>query len=108
MLTETCESDGMELTNHIAPWLTPVIIIGLFMWLRSDIRTLEERLDKRFDAVDKRFDGMDRRIDGLDERLRAVEAGLAEVRGQLVIVRDYILRRNLREPDDAPEAAVGY
>ena len=37
-------------------------------------------------------------IAGLDARLRSVETGLAELRGQMAMVRDYIMGRNLREP----------
>ena len=101
----------METIGEISAWLTPAIIIGLFLWLRADmrstreelrtdIRALEGRFEKRFDAVEKRFDGM-------DERLRAVEAGQAEIKGQLSFVRDYILGRNLRETEEAPEAVPG-
>ena len=61
------------------------LLVGLFAWLRSDIRDLTAR------------------VDGIDERLRAVEAGLAEVRGHLTFVRDYITGRN--ECAGAPEEA---
>jgi len=36
-----------------------------------------------------------------------VEAGQAEIRGQLTLIRDYILGRNLRQPEDAAEPAPG-
>ncbi len=90
----------MEGISNISAWLTPALIVGLFLWLRADIRSLESR-------VDKRFDGIDRRLDGIDDRLRAVEVEVAEVRGQLTLMRDYILGRNLRQPDDAAEPAPG-
>ncbi|MCY4590763.1 MAG: hypothetical protein OXE86_09445 [Alphaproteobacteria bacterium] len=90
----------MESVADISSWLTPAIIIGLFLWLRADIRALEGRIDKRFDGIDKRLDGM-------DERLRAVETGQAEIRGQLTLMRDYILGRNLRQQEDAAEPAPG-
>ena len=44
---------------------------------------------------------------GMDERMRALEAGQAEISGQFTIMHDYILRRNLREPEGAPEAVPG-
>ncbi len=104
----------MENFGNVSPWLTPAIIIALFLWLRADIRSLEGRIDKRFDGIDQRFDGIDQRFDGIDqrldgpdERLRAVEAGQAEIRGQLTLMRDYILGRNLRQPEDAAEPAPG-
>ncbi len=108
----------MEGISNISAWLTPALIVGLFLWLRADIRNtrhdlqadireLESRVDKRFDGIDRRFDGIDRRLDGIDDRLRAVEVEVAEVRGQLTLMRDYILGRNLRQPDDAAEPAPG-
>lgn len=97
----------METIGDISSWLTPAIIIGVFLWLRADIRAQEGRLEKRLDGVDKRLDGMDKRLDGLDDRLRAVEAGLAEIKGQLSFVRDYVLSRNLQAPEPAAEGAPG-
>lgn len=100
--------------EDLAPWITSALLVGLFAWLRSDIRRAEDRLRAemsdmrsdliaRIDRLDGRVDGLNGRIDGLDERLRAVEAGLAELRGQLGFVRDYILRRNA--PPDEPSLA---
>ena len=34
---------GMETFGDISAWLTPAIIIGLFLWLRADIRAQEGR-----------------------------------------------------------------
>ena len=79
-----CYGAGME---QIAPWITPAIVVALFVWLRSDIRDLRRDLTTRLDSLDK--------------RLRAVEAGLAELRGrfdgidgQLAFLRDFVTRRN--------------
>ena len=66
--------------------------------------SLEQRFDKRFESLEQRFD---KRFDGMDERMRVLEAGQAEIRGQLVILRDYIVRRKPAEPDEAPELAPG-
>ena len=90
----------MENIGDISAWLTPAIIIGLFLWLRADIRELRADLRTLEGRFEKRFDGM-------DMRLRAVEVGQAEIKGQLLFVRDYILGRNLRETEDAAEAASG-
>ncbi len=126
----------MDIIGDISAWLTPAIIIGLFLWLRGDIHGLEKRVDKRIDGLEERFentvqgleerfkerfdgldrridgldrriDGLDRRIDGLDDRLRAVEAGQAEIKGQLAFVRDYVLGRNLQAPEATAEPAPG-
>ena len=104
----------METIGDISSWLTPAIIIGLFLWLRADIRALEGRfekrfdsVDKRFDAVDKRFDAVDKRFHGFDERLRAVEASQADIKGHLSFVRDSVLSRHLQAPEPAAAGAPG-
>ena len=84
----------METAGDISVWLTPAITIGLFVWLRADIRALEERFGKR--------------LDDLDERLRAVEAGQAEIKDHLSFVRDYVLGRNLQAPETGSEAVAGH
>ncbi|MYE01445.1 MAG: hypothetical protein F4Y03_09210 [Alphaproteobacteria bacterium] len=93
--------------EDLAPWITPALIVGLFAWLRADIRRVEDRLradmSEMRSELSARIDDLNGRIDRLDERLRAVEAGLAELRGQLGFVRDYILRRNA--PPDEPTPA---
>ena len=66
-----------------APWITPAVLLGVFAWLRSDIRELRDRLDR------------------FDDRLRGVEQDLAEMKGKLTFIENYILRRN----DAAPEPA---
>lgn len=90
----------MESAGAISAWITPAIIIGLFLWLRADLRALEGRFEKRFDAVEKR-------LEGVELRLGAVEVGQGEIKGQMSFVRDYILGRNVRELDDAVEPAPG-
>ena len=75
--------------EQISPWITPAIVLALFIWLRSDIRDLRRDLTAR--------------LDGLDGRLRAVETGLAELRGRLdgmdgqfAFLREYITGENVR------------
>ena len=127
----------MESISDISAWLTPAIIVGLFLWLRADSRNTREELraDIRSTREELRADiqstreelradiqstreelrvdihavegRIEKRFDGMDERLRAVEAGQAEIKGQLSFVRDYVLHRNLRETEDATETAPG-
>jgi len=37
--------------------------------VRDTVRSLERRMDARFEAVDRRFEGVERRLDGLDDKL---------------------------------------
>ena len=80
-----------------APWITPAIVLGVFAWLRSDIR--EIRTDMRELRTDIRE--VRERMDRFDERFRTVEQDLAEMKGKLTFIENYILRRN----DAAPEPA---
>ncbi len=74
----------------LAPWITPAVVLGVFAWLRSDIREL--RTDMR---------ELRERMDRFDERLRGVEQDLAEMKGKLTFIENYILRRNEPAPDPA-------
>ena len=72
-----------------SPWITPAMVLALFIWLRSDIRDLRRDLTAR--------------LHGLDGRLRAVKTGLAELRGRLdsmdrqfAFLREYITGGNVR------------
>ncbi len=53
----------------VAPWLTPALVIALFAWLRSE-------LISRTDKLDKRFDGVTRDIADLRERMARLEGAL--------------------------------
>ncbi|MDE0410167.1 MAG: hypothetical protein OXN81_20170 [Alphaproteobacteria bacterium] len=74
----------------LAPWITPAILLGVFAWLRSDMREL--RTDMR---------ELRERMDRFDERFRAVEQDLAEMKGKLTFIENYILRRNEPAADPA-------
>ena len=67
----TCEHAGMDIIGKLSTRLIPAIIIGLFLWLRMDVRALDQRVEKWMDGSGKR---VEKRLDGLDERLRAMEA----------------------------------
>jgi len=60
----------------VAPWLTPALVIALFAWLRSELISRTDKLEKRFDGVDKRFDGVTRDIADLRERMARLEGAL--------------------------------
>ncbi len=74
----------------LAPWITPAIVLGVFAWLRSDIR--EIRADMR---------ELRERMDRFDGRFRAVEQDLAEMKGKLTFIENYILGRNKPAADPA-------
>ena len=50
--------------SRLSPWITPAIVLALFVWLRSDIRDLRRELGE------------------MRRDLKAVETGLAELRGR--------------------------
>jgi len=59
--------------EQLIPWLTPALILGLFGWLRSDIRNLRQDVNRRIDDlkadVSQRFDGTNRRLDNLNTEM---------------------------------------
>lgn len=71
----------------LAPWITPAVLLGVFAWLRSDIRVLRTELRDRMDRFEDRF--------------RTVEQDVAEVKGKLTFIGNHILRRNEPAPDAA-------
>jgi len=59
--------------EQLLPWLTPTLILGLFGWLRSDIRNLRQDVSKRVDElkanVSRRFDDTHKRLDNLNAEM---------------------------------------
>ena len=65
------------------PWLTPALLVALVAWLRSELISRTEKLDKRFDGVDKRFDGVDKRFDGVMREIADLRERMARLEGAL-------------------------
>lgn len=72
---------------EISPWITPALLIGLFAWMRMDLRDLRRDLtalradmNKRFDSVNdsmnKRFDNVNGELAGQRERMAKLEGAL--------------------------------
>ena len=55
----------------VAPWITPALLIGLFAWMRMDIRDLRRDLNALRSDMNKRFDNvnenMNKRFDNVNE-----------------------------------------
>ena len=76
--------------DGLTAWITPALLIGLFAWLRFDMREqcrevrdelrgLGKCIDdvhKRFDDVHKRFDQVHRELGDLRERMARLEGAL--------------------------------
>ena len=45
--------------------------------VRMAIASLEQRMDRRFEAIDRRFEAIDRRFEGIDLRLAAMDGRLS-------------------------------
>lgn len=82
-----------------------VLIVGLFAWLRSDIRRVETRLEARLETEIGEVKGEIREVKGeireVREEVVAVKVELGFVRGKLDPLERYIMRRN----DPAAEPA---
>ena len=79
-MTKACYATGME---AFAPWLTPALLVALIAWLRSELISRTDKLDKRFDGVDKRFDGVDKRFDGVIREIADLRERMARLEGAL-------------------------
>jgi hypothetical protein len=44
-----------------------------FAEMRETLRSLEHRMDTRFEAVDRRFEAVDRRFDGVDRGIDSLD-----------------------------------
>ena len=73
------------------------LMLGLFAWLRADMRRMEGRIEarmnERFDRMNERLDRMDERFDRIETRLAAVEHGQAKLEGLLEGLREAIAGR---------------
>ena len=88
--------------EDLVPWLTPALIVGLFGWLRADVRNLRQDVKQRVDGlkqdIDQRVDDLkaeivksveniDRRFDGLtrdmNKRFDEVNRELADQRERM-------------------------
>ena len=72
---------------EISPWVTPALLIGLFAWMRLDIRELRRDLNalradmnKRFDSVN---DSMNKRFDNVNGELADQRERMAKLEGAL-------------------------
>ncbi len=88
----------------ISPWITPALLIGLFAWMRMDLRDLRRDLNalradmnKRFDSVNdsmnKRFDSVN---DSMNKRFDSVNDGMNKrfdnLNGELADQRERMAR----------------
>ena len=77
------------------------LVLGLFAWLRLDIKSLGDNLRAEMgrleDRVNARFDAVDARFDRLEGRLAAVEHGQAKLEGLLEGLREAIAGRAAAE-----------
>ena len=76
-----------SLMDGLTAWITPALLIGLFAWLRFDMREQRREvrdelrgLGKRIDEVHKRFDQVQRELGDLRERMARLEDALASSR----------------------------
>ena len=84
-------------------------MIGLFAWLRSDIRAVERRLSADIHGVGERLstnirsaeerlgarmDRFETRMDAFDSRFHSLEQAVAELSGHMSMVGDFIMGRN--------------
>ena len=72
-----------SLMDGLTAWITPALLIGLFAWLRFDMREQRREvrdelrgLGRRIDEVHKRFDQVQRELGDLRERMARLKRAL--------------------------------
>ncbi len=50
-------------------FVTLVLLLGFFMWMRREYRELRIFIDSRFDKLDERFDKLIGRFEGVNGRI---------------------------------------
>ncbi len=63
----------------LSQWLTPALLVGLFAWLRLDIRELRRELGGRIDGVNARVDAVNSRFDDVNKRFDDVNSRFDDV-----------------------------
>lgn len=58
-----------------------MLISGGFVWLRSEIVLLRDRMDERFAGIDQRFDGIEESIRAQGEQIARLEGREEAVAG---------------------------
>ena len=51
--------------------------------LKDQIKTTENRTEKRFDSIEKRFDSIENRLDSIDQRVGSLERDVGWIKGKL-------------------------
>ena len=76
--------------DGLTAWIMPALLIGLFAWLRFDMRELRREvrdglrgLGKRIDEVHKRFDDVHKRFDQVQRELGDLRERMARLEGSL-------------------------
>ena len=68
--------------SSVTQWLTPALVIALFVWLKRDIAGVEARLSKRIDSVET----------GIGVLRAEVRADIGSLRADVAAVRDRVAR----------------
>ena len=64
-------------------FVTLVLLLGFFMWMRREYRELRIFIDSRFDKLDERFDKLDERFDKLIGRFDKLIGRFEGVNGRI-------------------------
>ncbi len=65
------------------PWLTPALLVALVAWLRSELVSRTDKLEKRLDGIESRFDGVNKRFDGVTREIADLRERMAKLEGAI-------------------------
>lgn len=69
--------------DGVTAWITPALLIGLFAWLRFDMRELRREVREEVRGLGKRFDDVHKRFDQVQRELGELREGMARLEGAL-------------------------
>ena len=69
--------------DGLTAWLTPALLLALFMWLRVDLREQRREWNGRIDGLNKRFDDVNKRFDDVHRELADQRERMAKLEGSL-------------------------
>ena len=85
-------------------FVTPVLLVGIFMWIWREHRELRSHLDSRIDKVDERIDGLqsniDSRFDTVNKRFDTVNERIdglqSEMRAEFLVFKKSLNELSMR------------
>ena len=68
-------------------------------YLEKEFKTLNEKMDQRFEGIDQRFEGIDQRFKGIDQRFEGIEKEFENINQKLGTIESELKDQRDREKE---------